>query len=64
MEIKGRTLHFCYDSRTSGRVPWGETPRVADSSAAGMCHVRGCAVNGFLPMFPAILPVCVIGLLY
>ena len=25
----------CYGARTSGRSPWGETPRVADSSAAG-----------------------------
>ena len=29
----------CYGARTSGRSPWGETPRVADSSAAGTCRV-------------------------
>ena len=34
-----RSSSFCYGARTSGRGPGGETPRVADSSAAGAGRV-------------------------
>ena len=34
-----RSLSCCYGARTSGRSPWGETPRVAESPAAGASRV-------------------------
>ena len=41
-----RCPSFCYGARTSGRGPGGETPRVADSSAAGAGRVF---LNSILP---------------
>ena len=35
------SVDYCYGARTSGRSPWGETPRVADSSAAGASRFQG-----------------------